>query len=386
MEDNLESPRNGRKGSRLMGVAVWAGLSTTLFLLTFLYRYLDDLARAKKGTFAERLIEQSTGVYTAMLLFIIVTKLVRRFRLNAENWPRRILVYLLAAIIFSALHTTILAVSREAIFQMAGMGSYDYGIMPIRYPMEFANYALWFGVWVTLIHLLDHYQSSRERELRTAQLETQLAQAQLQALQAQIHPHFLFNALNTISSVIYEDVQAADTMIARLSDFLRHSLSASNSQEVTLREELNFLNLYLDVMRPRFEERLQVAFEVEQGLDNALTPRLILQPLVENSVKHAADPESGDIRIAVRARRENGRLSLQIEDSGPGLAPTARALHANGAGGAGNGIGLTNTAERLKRLYGQEQEFTIRSADRGGLLVSLKLPYRIANATNGTRG
>jgi LytS/YehU family sensor histidine kinase len=251
--------------------------------------------------------------------------------------------------------------------------------MPIRYLMEFANYALWFGVWVTIIHLFDHYQISQERELRTAQLETQLAEARIQALQAQIHPHFLFNALNTISSVIYEDVQAADTMIARLSDFLRHSLNASSSQEVPLQEELTFLNLYLDVMRPRFEERLTVAFEVEEGLDDALTPRLILQPLVENSIKHAADPDSGEIRIAVRATRENARLSLQIEDAGPGLMATAQSL-------SSNGIGLSNTAERLKRLYGREQEFTIRNGERGGTLVSLKLPYRTAPADNGTHG
>jgi LytS/YehU family sensor histidine kinase len=374
-DNGLGTDRNTGRKPIIIGAAIWLGVSTVLFLLTFFYRYLDDLARARTGTFAERLIEQATGVYAAALLFLLVAKFARRYRLNAENWPRRIPVYLLAAIAFSAMHTSILAVSRKLIFPLAGMGEYDYGIMPIRYLMEFANYAMWFGVWVALVHLFDHYQSSRERELRTAHLETQLAQAQIQALQAQIHPHFLFNALNTISSVIYEDVHAADTMIARLSDFLRHSLNASSAQEVTLQEELNFLNLYLDVMRPRFEERLNVAFDVEPGLDNALTPKLILQPLVENSVKHAADPDSGAIRIAVRARRENGHLSLQIEDDGPGLSTAAQSI-------TKNGIGLSNTAERLKRLYGQNQEFTIAAADRGGVLVSLKLPYHTTTIAN----
>jgi two-component sensor histidine kinase len=371
--------RDDGQKNRFVGVAIWLAVSTVLFLLSFFYRYLDDLARAKTGTLAERLIEEATGVYAAALLFLLIAKFARRYPLNAQNWPHRIPVYLLAATAFSALHTSILAVSRRVIFHLAGMGEYDYGIMPIRYLMEFANYALWFGVWVTLVHLFDHYRSSRERELRTAHLETQLAQAQFQALQAQIHPHFLFNALNTISSVIYEDVRAADTMIVRLSDFLRHSLNASSAQEVTLEEELNFLNLYLDVMRPRFEERLNVAFEVEPGLDNALTPKLILQPLVENSVKHAADPNSGEIRIAVRARRENGHLSLQIEDEGPGLKATAQSI-------TSNGIGLSNSAERLKRLYGPDQEFTIRNADRGGAIVSLKLPYHTTTITNGQHG
>jgi len=354
-------------------------VSTAIFLLSFSYRYLDDLARARTGTFADRLIEEATGAYSATLLLLLVAKFARRFRLNGENWLRLAPVHLFGAMAFSALHTTIMAVSRKVIFPLAGMGEYDYGIMPVRYLMEFANYLLWYAMWVTLIHLFDHYRASRERELRTAQLEAQLAQAQLQALQAQIHPHFLFNALNTISSVIYEDVQAADTMIARLSDFLRHSLNASSSQEVTLQEELNLLNLYLDIMRPRFEERLNVEFEVEQEINNALTPKLILQPLVENSIKYAADPNSGAIRIAVRATRENDHLALEIEDDGPGLTATARSI-------SSNGIGLSNTAERLERLYGADQEFTIQNADsagRSGLLVSIRLPYHTGAISNG---
>lgn len=378
-ENRSASVRDANQRGRLAGFAIWLAVSTAVFLLIFSYRYLDDLARARTGTFADRLVEEATGAYSATLLLLLVAKFARRFRLNSENWLRLAPVHLFGAMAFSALHTTIMAVSRKVIFPLAGMGEYDYGIMPIRYLMEFANYLLWYAMWVTLIHLFDHYRASRERELRTAQLEAQLAQAQLQALQAQIHPHFLFNALNTISSVIYEDVQAADTMIARLSDFLRHSLNASSSQEVTLQEELNLLNLYLDIMRPRFEERLNVEFEVEQEINNALTPKLILQPLVENSIKHAADPNSGAIRIAVRAMRENDHLTLQIEDDGPGLTATARSI-------SSNGIGLSNTAERLERLYGADQEFTIRNADgagRSGLLVSIKLPYHTGATSNG---
>jgi two-component system, LytTR family, sensor kinase len=377
-ENGSASARGGDRRHRFAVFAVWLGVSTVVFLLAFLYRYLDDLARGRKGTFAERLIEEATGVYSAALLFLLVVKFGRRFRLTRENWRRRLPIHLFAAAAFSAIHTTIIAVSRKAIFSLAGMGEYDYGILPIRYLMEFANYALWYAMLVTLLHLFDHYRASRERELRTAHLEAQLAQTQLQALQAQIHPHFLFNALNTISSVIYEDVQAADTMITRLSDFLRHSLNASNSQEVTLREELTFLNLYLDIMRPRFEERLKVEFEVEEGINDALAPKLILQPLVENSIKHAAHPTSGAVRIAVRAARENGHLRLEVEDDGPGLATIQSA--------STNGLGLTNTAERLERLYGADQEFTIRDADSGGLLVSVKLPYHTAATSKGQDG
>jgi sensor histidine kinase YesM len=348
--------------------AIWFGAHTLIFLLIFSYRYLEELARGYSGSFASHFIEEFTGVYSWGLLFLLVLRFSRRFRINGQNWPRRLPVYLLFAVVLSLLHTTIMAFSRKAIWSLAGMGEYDYGIMPIRYLMEMANYLLFYAVGVTLIHLYDHYRESRERELRTAQLEAQLAQAELQALQAQIHPHFLFNALNTISSVVYEDAQAADAMIARLSDFLRHSINASRRQEVTLQEELNFLNLYLDIMRPRFEDRLRVELEVEPDVNDALTPRLILQPLVENSIKYAADPDSGRINIAIKAARENGSLRIEVRDDGPGIAANVRDA-------ARNGVGLANTARRLEKLYGRNHEFAMRNEQGGGATVSVKLPY-----------
>jgi two-component system, LytTR family, sensor kinase len=354
--------------SRGAKFAIWFGIFTLIFLLRFSYQYLDNLARGLSGTFTVRLIEELTGCYSAGLLFLLVLKFSRRFRIDANNWPRRLPPYLLAAVVFSLLHTTMMAISRQAIFRLAGMGDYDYGIMPIRYLMEMANYLLFYTVGVTLIHLYDHYRESRERELRTAQVEAQLAQAELRSLQAQIHPHFLFNALNTISSVVYEDARAADTMIARLSDFLRNSINASPRQEVTLQEELNFLNLYLDIMRPRFEDRLRVDLEVEPGVNDALMPRLILQPLVENSIKYAADPDSGRINIAIKALRENGSLRIEVLDDGPGLTANVR-------GAAGNGVGLANTARRLERHYGSNHEFAMRNGRNGGAMVSVKLPY-----------
>src|SRR5215813_12154817 len=362
----------GRLNGRAAKFAVWFGAITLLFLLVFSYRYLNDLANGHSGTFTRRLIEELTGCYSWGLIFLLVLKFARRFRIKTRKRPRRLPVSLLCAVVFSLLHTTMMALSRKAVFYLVGMGEYNYGIMPIRYLMEMANYLLSYIVGVTLIHLYDHYRESQERELRTAQLEAQLAQAELQSLQAQIHPHFLFNALNTISSVVYEDARAADTMIARLSDFLRHSVNAAPRQEVTLQEELDFLNLYLDIMRPRFEDRLRVELEVEPGINDALTPRLILQPLVENSIKYAADPNSGRINIAIKAARENGSLRIEVRDDGPGLAANVRDV-------PGNGVGLANTARRLEKLYGRNHEFSMRNGESGGALISVKLPYH----TNG---
>ena len=352
------------------GYLRWFAVATCAFVLFFLYHYLDDVAREHSGTFTVTLIEEFTGVYSVAVLFLFVVPFTRRFRIDHRTWHTTIPIHLIAALVFSLIHTSVMALSREVIFRVAGLGAYDYGIMPVRYLMEMANDIFLYSVGITLIHLWDHYRESRERELKTAQLEAQLARAQLQALQGQVHPHFLFNALNTISSVIYEDVEAADTMISRLSEFLRHTLNASRSEEVTLDDELRFLNLYLDIMRPRFEDRLDVEFHVEKGIGEALVPNLILQPLVENSIRHAANPVTGEVHITIAAARDNGTLRLDVKDNGPGLDRTPASRE--------NGLGLANTTNRLEKLYGTSQTVSMRNADDGGLQISVLLPFHTA--------
>lgn len=360
--------------------AVWLlSIFTVCGLLAFSYRYLDDLARARRGTFATRLIEELTGAYAAALLFPLVVRVARRFRLERHNWLRRLPAHTLALIVFSMLHTTLNALSRSLLFPVSGLGPYDYGIIPIRYVMELANDAIVYCVFIALINLFDYYREARDREVRTAQLEARLTQAQLQALRLQLQPHFLFNALNTISSVIYEDVQLADRMIARLSDLLRLTLRRSGAQEVTLEEELEFLNLYLELMRARFEERLQVEFDVEPETRSALVPQLILQPLVENSIRHATGPPNGTVRIDVCARRLNGALVLEVSDNGPGIKREQQAALTDG-------IGLANTAERLNQLYGDAHGFSLETAAAGGLLVRVEVPFHTARLGNGLKG
>lgn len=363
----METTRN--KMQRSLFLAVVAGYFTAVGLLRFSYKYLDDLTREETGTLAARFIEEMTGVYSAAILFPLVLVFARRFRLRRDNWLKLLPAHLLAMCAFSAAHTSMMAISRNTIFPVAGLGPYDYGIMSIRYFMEFSNDVISYWLAVALIYLFDHYRESRDREVRTAQLETRLAQAQLQALRLQIQPHFLFNALNTISSMIYENPRAADRMIARLSDLLRLMLRESHSQEVTLQEEIDLLNLYLDIMRARFEERLAVSFDVEPEARVALVPQLILQPLVENSIRHGSDPESGAVRIDVSARREGRSLLLQVRDDGPGVANSSLAAN-------GNGIGLTNTAKRLDQLYGASHDFELVSEEGGGLKVFVKVPFR----------
>jgi two-component system, LytTR family, sensor kinase len=203
-----------------------------------------------------------------------------------------------------------------------------------------------------------------------------LARAQLHNLRLQLQPHFLFNTLNTVSSVMYEDVRVADRMIARLSDLLRVSLEQGAAQEVTLEREIEFLVLYVETMKARFEERLNVKIEADAQTRSAMVPPLLLQPLVENSIRHGADPLSSVVDVRVSARRENGTLFLEVRDHGPGMA-------VSGPAALRKGIGLANTAERLERLYGGSDSVDLHNAEDGGLVVTVKIPF---HADKGSAG
>ena len=344
------------------------GAFTLVFLLRFVYVYFDDLANNETGTMPSRLFEEATGAYTAALVFLLLASFARRFPVRADNWRRRLPLYLLTLVVFSVMHTALMILVRRALSPLLGLGHSSYGNTPLEFLMEFGNQAIFYTSFIVTVQLFDAYREARSRELQTAQLQTELAQAQFQALQSQLQPHFLFNALNTISSVIYEDVKLADTMIARLSEFLRHSLAAPAAQEVSLKEELKFLELYLDIMRPRFEDRLRVDFDIAGGTEDAMVPKLVLQPLVENSIKHAADPQTGSVRIKVTSSRQNGDVRLQVEDDGPGLSSPA-------AMGREHGLGLSNTKRRLQYLYGDKHEFSMANGRGGGLLVEVRVPY-----------
>ena len=212
----------------------------------------------------------------------------------------------------------------------------------------------WLLVGATQAYL--YYQRYREGELRAAHLGTQLAQAQLQALRMQLHPHFLFNTLNAISTLVHNDPEAADRMIARLSELLRLTLDNVGVQEVPLAQELEFLERYLEIERTRFADRLTVRMEIAPDTLDALTPYLILQPLVENAIRHGVAPRSWAGCIVVRSRREDRMLVLEVRDDGPGLA--------SGAAAKENGVGVSSTRARLEQLYGSAQR--VRIAKCGG--------------------
>ena len=345
---------------------------TALFVLFFGYHYLDDLSREHRGTFGIKFLEESTGVYTVLLLLPLILRAARFYLFGVKSWAARIGLHALSAVLFSAAHTTLMGLSRWLLAPLVGLGHYDYGIMLFRYPMEMSNDLIGFTTIVFVYYFFERLRMAQARELATAELQTKLAKAQLENLRLQLQPHFLFNTLNTISSVMYEDVRAADAMLTQLSDLLRLTLRTASAHEISLAQELQITRLYLAIMQKRFEDKVRVNYEVDAGLENSLVPQLILQPLVENSLRHGLKESGAGIDITIGARRENGSLILQVVDTGAGLGE-------QGAEAAMNrGLGLANIRGRLQQLYGSGQEFSIANRPAGGAQVTLRFPFQSA--------
>ena len=215
---------------------------------------------------------------------------------------------------------------------------------------------------------------TRRLHAEAAQLHAQLADARLDALRTQLNPHFLFNTLNAISTLVEEDPRGVRRMIARLSDLLRHTLAEGDEQEIPLAREMEMLRRYLDIMEVRFQGNLEISIDSDASLDDALVPNLVLQPLVENAFRHGLAALKAIGRVEVRSVRENGDLVLTVRDNGAGPAKEVR-----------DGVGLANTRARLAQLYGARQRLALTSGEGGGALVEVRLPYHTTPRHAGAR-
>ena len=287
---------------------------------------------------------------------------------DRRSWQFALAVHVPAVFVITAVHVVLTVSSQTAIVWLVGQEPRSWtseaqGMFFNNFDWEMMTY------WaiVGLSHALQYHNEAQDRALRASQLETHLVEAQLQSLQRQLQPHFLFNTLNTISALMHRDINAADDMIAKLSDLLRISLRNVGVQEVTLKQELDFLSKYLEIEQTRFRDRLTVVFDVQPDTLDALVPNLVLQPLVENSIKHGIGPRPTPGQIEIRTRRLGSMLELEIKDNGVGLS-AARLTDFN------RGIGLGNTRSRLQHLYGSSHRFEFRQPPGGGLSVQIAIP------------
>jgi len=298
----------------------------------------------------------------------------RRYPLERSLWMRNLPLHLgsfLATMSVHALSSTVLYITINPYGEMSRKASFFSQFKSRLFGGGSFGLIVYGGI-LGAGFAVDYYRKYREREIQTSQLKAQLVQAQLQSLRMQLQPHFLFNTLNGIAGLVRnQENKAAVDMISGLSQLLRHALANSDRQEVTLREELDFLELYLDIEQMRFSDRLSVEMKIDPDTLEALVPNLILQPLAENAIRHgiARRVSAGTVRIS--ARVQQGLLQIGIEDDGPGFS--------NEATGDGSGIGLRNTCDRLERLYGEEYKFDMRNREPRGAEVTLSIPLRFAS-------
>ena len=346
----------------------------TLFALFFTTQFaLQNQLSPNPVPFWQILSWQLVSGYVWFAISPLILYLARRFPFDEGQWKVSVPVHLVACVVIAF---TQLLIDASILTRL--------GYPPrIEFPNFLAAYKFFVQVNIHLSILIymgvvgisstyRYYQRYRERELAATQLEARLAQSRLQVLKMQLHPHFLFNTLNAISELIHKDPESADRMLTDLSDLLRLSFESLEVQEIPLKQELEFLGKYLEIEQMRFHDRLTVDIQIAPETLDACVPNMILQPLVENAIKHGIAPRSSGGRIDINAVRSNGHLEISVADDGLGVP----------FGDLENlpeGVGLSNTRRRLHHLYGDKHRFQLAAIEKGGLEVTLEIPFKVSS-------
>jgi two-component system, LytTR family, sensor kinase len=354
----VESEKMSRSLRKLLPVLAWTGVG---FVFATQLRIFFSRTGAMK--WRDTILWEVPRWFLWALLAPVVTRLTRRYPLQKENAGKRVVLHTLLACAVSAVHLTLFVL----LFRLLRMPLHDKEDIFLTFRFAFP---LDFHVGIAVYWLILFITQSRDSEQRIARLQLELTQAQLQALKMQLHPHFLFNTLNSISSYLRKDVEIADEMIGRLGDFLRLTLQNPGGDEIALEKEIEFLRRYLDIEQLRFQDRLDAQFDIAPETLPALVPNLILQPVVENAVQHGISNQPGKGIIRIVSRRRDGVLQIAIHDNGPGLPDLIR-----------QGIGISATRERLSQMYGAEGHFEITNSLAGGVIATLEIPFRLPEAS-----
>jgi len=351
---------------RLRVTATWAAVWTALALLYCTSDYLQQRIALDRpvswwGQLPDYLL--MFGAWAALSPALV--GLVRRFPVDTPHRARNLLVQLVAAPAAVVSQTLLFTGAAFA----AGRIPPGVEVQPLigrQLTVTFLLGTTTYTAVIVVLHTIRYQRALREREVAQSRLEAQLAQARLTALRAQLNPHFLFNTLHSVSALMGRDVPGARQMLARLSELLRLALEGGAEQECTLREEMEFVDHYLAIQQIRFRDRLQVSRDLPPETLEARVPRLLLQPLVENTIQHALQPRNSSTRVHIAAARHGGSVRLTVRDDGRGLQ----------ADGVEERIGLGNTRARVEGLYGTAGALRVRALDGGGTAVEITLPFR----------
>ena len=369
----LEPETLGSRGSR-------AGMTWRAWLLAFGIWTLFGVLQSNQNMLLDALTGRTTpardlyivtigGMWVWALFTPLIVWLARQFRVERHRRLERLVLHLGFALAFAVVDV----LTDVVILELVPTG-YQRGQFLARLFLQLDLNIISYFIVAAATHAVDYYRLYRERRVRAAELANQLTSAQLQVLKMQLQPHFLFNTLNAISELVHEDAEAADRMITRLGDLLRLSLDRSGDQEVPLRQELDFLTAYLEIEQTRFRDRLTVEMDIAPETLDACVPNLLLQPLVENAIKHGTSARAAPGRITIAAARHGEELHIEIRDNGRGLPHPAVIRE---------GVGLRNTRARLAQLYGDQHLFTLRNATEGGTVVTIEIPFQPAQPAAG---
>ncbi len=350
---------------------VWKVSFAASAVVSLLHASSSVIGNLSRGAYVaawEPLTWEVTSGLASGALVPFVAEFALRCRITRAGLWLRVPAHLLAAAVYSLAHVAAMVGLRHGVYALAG-SRYEFGDVRAGLLFEGFRDAVIYALIVAITYGVDYYHRYRQRELNASRLETSLATARLEALEQHVQPHFLFNTLNMISSIMHENVDKADHMLTHLSDLLRLSVGHRGAQQVPLSEELEILHAYLEIMEVRFEDRLEVVVDASMDCEDALVPPFLLQPLVENAIKHGIARRGGGGHVHVAIERRGSSLEIQVTDDGPGTSASLEEL-------LEKGVGLSATVERLSHLYDQEHTFRVGNGDLGGLEVSVTLPYR----------
>lgn len=343
----------------MAGVAIWTALPLLFATQTAIWLSYRDEPIVWGDLLTYRLADWYTcGLFVPLLVWV-----TRRWPVDLQHIATRLPAHVILLIAISA--------AKIALFEPVSgfFGLRQIGITSSLVRGLIAEVVA-FGATAAAVHALEFYRRYRERELHSQQLQERLTDAQLRALRAQLNPHFLFNTLNAVTTLVHRDPNRADAMLTRLGELLRLTLRADPEHEIPLNEELAMLERYLDIMRMRFPDRLTVETSIDPAVADALVPSFVLQPIIENAFEHGVARTNGPARVDVEAAPSgDGKfIVLRVRDNGPGLSST----QPNGIG-----VGIANTQQRLAGMYGAAATFAISAVpDGNGTLVELRLPRR----------
>ncbi len=355
-------------------LAVFFTLQTAI-LQEFGIQAKQDLPALASISLGEFLRLNLAEFYIWAVLAPAVFLLGRRFPFAPGQWKKSLGIHVLACLLIAMLQTAISVLINQWLRTNAPKPLLSMTVFKAYAFARFNQNLLFYWAILGVYQAINYYRKFRERELRASQLQSQLAQAQLKMLKMQLHPHFLFNTLNAISALMYQDVELAERMIARLAELLRKTLENADRQEVPLREELEFIEPYLEIEKARFGPRLSVHVSVDPETINGLVPNMILQPLVENAIRHGIAPRQEPGLVEISAHRDDGRLKLRVRDNGAGISTATKSK-------SSGGLGLANTRARLQQLYGLEHDFELSNGSHPGFEVAVSIPYHESAENN----